>query len=157
MRQIFKITKAELQVLFYSPIAWLMLALFMLQSTMTYFYAVDSLADSMEFTGIVRDATYRLLVKDGMSTSININILGTVFLFIPLLTMGFISRELSSGSIKLLFSSPISNFQIVMGKFFAIAVYAFVMCLWCCWYIYVKPYIISNGCSNWYICYIIFV
>ena len=42
---------------------------------------------------------------------------GSLHFYIPLLTMGLISRELSTGSIKLLYSSPISNAQIVLGRF----------------------------------------
>ncbi len=46
------------------------------------------------------------------------------FLFIPLLTMGVINREYSSGTIKLLHSSPLTTRQIVLGKF--LGVYGFV-------------------------------
>ena len=41
--------------------------------------------------------------------------------------MGIMSREFSTGSIKLLFSSPITNKQIVLGKFYALMVYAFLL------------------------------
>lgn len=50
-----------------------------------------------------------------------------LYLYIPLLTMGLMSRELSSGSIKLLQSSPITNSQIVLGKFLAMVVYGFLL------------------------------
>jgi ABC-2 type transport system permease protein len=46
-----------------------------------------------------------------------------IFLYIPLLTMGLISREINSGTIKLLYSSPIKIRQIVIGKYLAIMVY----------------------------------
>lgn len=42
-----------------------------------------------------------------------------LYLYMPLLTMGLMSREFSSGSIKLLYSSPVTSSQIVMGKFLA--------------------------------------
>lgn len=48
------------------------------------------------------------------------SVLKYTYLYIPLLTMGIISRELSSGSIKLLQSSPVTNFQIVIGKYLAL-------------------------------------
>jgi ABC-2 type transport system permease protein len=38
--------------------------------------------------------------------------------------MGIMSREYNSGSIKLLYSSPITNAQIIWGKFIALMVYA---------------------------------
>ena len=52
-----------------------------------------------------------------------------LYFYIPLLTMGLVSKELSSGSIKLLYSSPVSNTQIILGKFFSMVGFAFVMCL----------------------------
>jgi ABC-2 type transport system permease protein len=48
------------------------------------------------------------------------SVLKYTYLYIPLLTMGIISRELSNGSIKLLQSSPVTNFQIVLGKYLAL-------------------------------------
>lgn len=41
-----------------------------------------------------------------------------LYLFIPLLTMGIMNREVNSGTIKLLYSSPIRSRHIVLGKFF---------------------------------------
>lgn len=46
-----------------------------------------------------------------------------LYLYVPLLTMGLISREINSGSIKLLLSSPIKIKEIVLGKYLAIAAY----------------------------------
>ena len=37
------------------------------------------------------------------------------------------SREYSSGSIKLLFSSPISSLQIILGKYFSMLIYGLIM------------------------------
>jgi ABC-2 type transport system permease protein len=41
--------------------------------------------------------------------------------------MGLMSREYSTGSIKLLFSSPVSNTQIILGKYLAMIVYGFFL------------------------------
>lgn len=41
--------------------------------------------------------------------------------------MGLLSKEYSSGSVKLLFSSPITNWSIVLGKFGAMLVYGGIM------------------------------
>lgn len=58
------------------------------------------------------------------------SVLKYTYLYIPLLTMGIVSRELSNGSIKLLQSSPITNFQIILGKYLALlgfALYFFIV------------------------------
>ena len=53
-----------------------------------------------------------------------------LYLYIPLLTMGLMSRELSSGSIKLLYSSPVTNTQIILGKYLSMMIYNLVlMCI----------------------------
>jgi ABC-2 type transport system permease protein len=51
------------------------------------------------------------------------NVLQNLYLFVPLLTMGLISREINNGSIKLLYSSPVKLHQIVLGKYLAIMIY----------------------------------
>jgi ABC-2 type transport system permease protein len=52
---------------------------------------------------------------------------GYLYLYIPLLTMSLMSRELSSGSIKLLYSSPITNRQIIFGKYLSMMLYGLLM------------------------------
>lgn len=61
--------------------------------------------------------------KYGLFTSVQ----KTLFLYIPLLTMGLMSREIASGSIKLLLSSPVKIRQIVIGKFLAIMAYGLLL------------------------------
>ena len=50
-----------------------------------------------------------------------------LYFYIPLLTMSLVSKELSSGSIRLLYSSPITNTQIIVGKFFSMMIYGLIM------------------------------
>jgi len=50
-----------------------------------------------------------------------------LYLYIPLLTMGLMSKEFESGSIKLLYSSPITNKQIVLGKFFSMMFFGMIL------------------------------
>lgn len=124
MKTIYKIAKTELQVLFYSPVAWLILVIFTFQIGMTF-------ADS--FGGLVRLQHINIALR---SITINTyagwagiftNVLAYVYLYIPLLTMGIMSRELSSGSIKLLYSSPITNTQIILGKYLALMIFGLVL------------------------------
>lgn len=55
------------------------------------------------------------------------NMLVHLYLYIPLLTMGLMSREYSSGSIKLLYSSPVSSIQIIFGKFLSMMIYSLIL------------------------------
>ena len=60
---IYKIARAELRMLFFSPIAWLLLLCFAVQSGMQYIYMFDYLMYSMKEYGGVWDATKSLFVN----------------------------------------------------------------------------------------------
>lgn len=109
--------KTELRVLFYSPIAWLVLILFAVQSGFTF---TDKLREYYvsQVTGVSNSNLTLLVFKTVFET-----LLDTLYLYIPLLTMGLMSREFGSGSIKLLYSSPVSNWQIIAGKYSSMLVF----------------------------------
>ena len=56
-----------------------------------------------------------------------VTVQGSLYLYIPMLTMNLMSREFSSGSIKLLYSSPVTNSEIILGKYVAMLVYSLVL------------------------------
>lgn len=119
MKKIRKIALTELQTLFYSPIAWLLLVLFAVQTGMTFTGGLKGALQSELMGQHFADLTvWPLHLRD---------MLEYLYLYIPLLTMGLISRELNSGSIKLLYSSPVSNAQIILGKYLSMLVYGLVL------------------------------
>lgn len=109
--------KTELRVLFYSPIAWLVLILFAVQSGFAFTDRLRELYVSQVVGGNNYNLTL-LVYKPLFGT-----LLDTLYLYIPLLTMGLMSREFGSGSIKLLYSSPVSNGQIIAGKYASMLVF----------------------------------
>ena len=128
MNMIFKIARTELRNLFYSPVAWFLTIAFMVQCGIYYTYPLYPLAKwqevLMENTPKFKDlglalTTSLFLAPDG----IFMNVLQNLFLFVPLLTMGLISREVNNGTIKLLYSSPLKIREIVLGKYLAIMIY----------------------------------
>ena len=52
MKLIFKIAKAELRNLFYSPIAWFLTIAFMVECAITYTKVVNNLASQQEMGGM---------------------------------------------------------------------------------------------------------
>lgn len=119
---LFRIARTELATLFYSPVAWLLLVAFACQvgfdfsSILTEIVKVKALGRTISFSvtaGVVL----------GMKGIFEV-IQGTIYLYIPLLTMNLMSREYASGSIKLLYSSPVNSIQIVGGKFLAMVAFA---------------------------------
>ncbi|HVK46645.1 MAG TPA: Gldg family protein [Pseudobacter sp.] len=119
MKIILKIARAELRNLFYSPIAWLVLILF-------YFFAAIMFAIPAERYATVQEiyleeqpdwVGFAQSLCNLMINPIIEKMAEHIYLFIPLLTMGVINREISNGTIKLLYSSPVSTREIVIGKY----------------------------------------
>jgi ABC-2 type transport system permease protein len=123
-----RIAKIELNSLFYSPIAWLMLIVFFIQTSIAFSGVLSYWITVQELGGQYTESREFFTSKIfGTPAGIIGTIAYNLFLYLPLLTMGLISREISSGTIKLLYSSPIRIRNIVLGKFMAIAAYSLVL------------------------------
>lgn len=130
MKKTIRISKIELATLFYSPIAWLLLIVFFVQCGMTYSEYMQGWVTMQELGGDYKEQLQFLTANIfaypmGMTNPIT----GNLYLYLPLLTMGLISREISSGTIKLLYSSPVKIKHIVFGKFLAICAYCLMLTL----------------------------
>jgi ABC-2 type transport system permease protein len=127
MKLLFKIAKNELRYLFYSPIAWFVMIVFWVVCAAFYINALYPIAwqqdiylkNSPGFNGLGESLTARIFQKQGVFD----NVINNLYYFIPILTMGLISREVTSNSVKLLYSSPVSIRKIVLGKYLGIVLY----------------------------------
>ncbi|NML22781.1 ABC transporter permease subunit [Pseudoflavitalea sp. G-6-1-2] len=128
MKLILKISRTELRNLFYSPVAWFLFIAFLIQSAFFYCRVVQELAkwqtlslqNSPDFEGFNRSLTQLVFLNpDGIYS----NAISNLYLFLPLLTMGIISREINNDTIKLLYSSPVKTRQVVLGKFLALMIF----------------------------------
>lgn len=127
MKTTWKIAQAELKSLFSSPIAWLILIIFTFQAGLGM---SDKLSDEIRHIALYGrgyNLTGAILARE--VGSVFSDMLENLYLYIPLLTMGLMSKEYSSGSIKLLYSSPITNAQIIFGKYASMLVYSAVLML----------------------------
>lgn len=125
MRTICKIARTELQILFYSPIAWLVLVIFAFQSGTLFVNMFSGLLANQEAGYGASNITQAIFAN--VDYGIFPMIQGYLYLYVPLLTMGLMSRELSSGSITLLYSSPVTNMQIILGKYLSMMIYGLVL------------------------------
>jgi len=103
MKQIWMITRRELQSFFDSLIAYIMIVVFLaLSGLFTWLYGSDifyvNQASLQSFFGIA---------------------FWTLFFFIPALTMKQIAEERKTGTIEMLLTKPISEWQLLWGKFLA--------------------------------------
>lgn len=128
MKTLLRVAGTELRTLFYSPIAWFLMIVFLIQCGIVYLSGIENVAKTQEIGGIglqyIRDLTERIFLSPrGLFGTVMQNL----YLYIPLLTMGLISRETSSGTIRLLYSSPIKVREIILGKFVAMMVYSLLL------------------------------
>ena len=121
MNMIYKIAKTELQMLFYSPVAWLVLIIFTFQSGMIFSGMIEMIEREQAM------GYDPLFISSSLFNRLFYSVQDYLFLYIPLLTMGLVSRDLSGGTIKLLHSSPMTNTQIILGKFLSMMIFALLL------------------------------
>jgi ABC-2 type transport system permease protein len=125
MSNILAITSKELKSYFASPIAYVVIGLYALVYGFYFYTAVEFFnRQSMQMAGF-----------GGPAPAVNINeqLIRPVFQYsmvvflivLPMVTMRTYSEEKRSGTMELLLTSPITDFQIIMGKFLgAMGLYA---------------------------------
>jgi ABC-2 type transport system permease protein len=124
MRSIYRIGRQELSILFHSPVAWLILIVFPIQIGMDFAEYILMLGRSQRMGTSFQQVTNIVFAsQNGFYAGVK----STLYFYIPLLTMGLISRELHSGSIKLLLSSPVKVRDIVLGKYLSMMVYGLIL------------------------------
>jgi ABC-2 type transport system permease protein len=131
MRNILAVAGKELRAYFHSPIAYLVMALFAVLCGF-FFY---------NYTAAFVVQTFRMMATGQMAPNVSVNeyIIRPLFegvltvvllLLIPLVTMRLFAEEKRSGTIELLLTSPLTDLQIILGKFLgALALYAVLMLL----------------------------
>ena len=125
MKTIYKLARTELLTVFYSPIAWLVLVAFTFQVVTIFTLLLQNLALTQSLGFGLYDVTYN--VFSSFEGGVFSNVQGYLYLYIPLLTMGLMSKDLGSGSIKLLYSSPITNTQIILGKYLSMMIFGLLL------------------------------
>jgi len=128
MKTIFRVAKTELKTLFYSPIAWFLMIVLFIQCGLKYMGSIKGIARTQELGGMEINLLNNLTA--GIFTGFSglfPTVIQVLYLYIPLLTMSLISRETGSGTIKLLYSSPVKVREIVLGKYLAMLVYSLLL------------------------------
>ena len=100
------VARRELYAYLLSPTGYLVAALFLFFSSLVYFAAAPLLLGSGFAPG--QPASLRLFFQIGI---------WVLFLIVPALSMRTVSEELRSGTIETLMTAPVSEGQVVLGKF----------------------------------------
>ncbi len=132
MRVVLAIIKKELKAYFASPIAYVVMTVFLFIIGFYFFALIQRFS---EMTWAMRaQQQYQF----GMQ-NLNINeevvrpffsIILTISLFImPILTMRLFSEEMEAGTLELLFTSPVTEIQLIGGKYLASVIFYLLMIL----------------------------
>jgi ABC-2 type transport system permease protein len=134
MRKILAITKREFKSYFYSPVGYIVLGLFIIISGVFFYIYLDSFV-KMCLQASFYEAQYRGMTQ----TTLNVNYhmirpfiydVALISMFIlPLVTMRLFAEEKKQGTVELLFTTPVSLNEIIIGKFLAGLAYYGIMLL----------------------------
>lgn len=119
MRNIWVITKKELKTYFTSPIAYVVIAVFLVLVGF-FFYSLIWWFNSQSLQMAQNPYYYQQLnINQMVYSPLFHNTSIILLLMLPLLTMRLFSEEKKIGTEELLFTSPISVNQIILGKYLA--------------------------------------
>src|ERR1041385_6774032 len=134
MRNVLAIIERELRAYFSSPIAYVVLTIFAFLSGL-FFRSILAQVMQMALISQMQAAQTgpRPLDMPGMISRGFLSTMSVILLFfMPMLTMGLFSEEKKRGTIELLLTSPLTDLEVVLGKFFAGAAF-FLILLFTLW------------------------
>src|SRR5947199_9121452 len=124
MRNILAIAQKELRSYFASPIAYIVIGFFALLYGF-FFVAILRYFISQSMQAGLMGGAQSMNVNQQLIRPLLQNFLVVTLFLLPMVTMRTYSEEKRSGTIELLLTSPVTDFQIVMGKFLgAMGLYA---------------------------------
>ncbi len=131
MRNILAIVERELRAYFSSPIAYVVLTIFIFLSGI-FFRSILAQVLQMGLMSQMQAQQLgpRPMDMPGMISRGFLSTMSVILLFImPMLTMGLFSEEKKRGTIELLLPAPITDLQVVLGKFFAAGAFYIILLL----------------------------
>src|SRR5438445_922247 len=126
MRNTLAVAGKELRTYFHSPIAYVVMAA----------YAVFCGYSFSQITAMYLNLSFRMMMMGQGSPSVSLNeviirgmleglLTVVLLLLIPLITMRLFAEEKRSGTMELLLTSPVTDLEIIFGKFLgALALYS---------------------------------
>jgi len=134
MRNILAIVERELRAYFISPIAYVVLTIFVFLSGI-FFRTILAQVMQMALISQMQAQQFgpRPMDMPGMISRSFLSTMSVILLFmIPMITMGLFSEEKRRGTIELLLTAPLTDLQVVIGKFLAAGTF-FILLLLSTW------------------------
>jgi ABC-2 type transport system permease protein len=119
MQNVLAIWQREMKSYFVSPIAYVVLTVFMFLCGFFFFSLVNIVVQQTMLQAQYGQGASAIDVP-GLITKSFFGTMAVILLFmIPMLTMGLFAEEKKRGTIELLLTTPVGNFQAMMGKYLA--------------------------------------
>jgi ABC-2 type transport system permease protein len=129
MRVLWAIFRKELRSYFVSPVAYVVLGIFLVLSGYFFYSLVRQFGEASLFyfqqASMMRQAPPPMNLNEWVIRPFFLNTSVVILFLMPLLTMRLFAEEKKSGTIELLLTSPVTDLQVTVGKFLsAFALYA---------------------------------
>jgi ABC-2 type transport system permease protein len=128
MKPVYTILKRELKSYFASPIAYVVLLVFLILSGIFFFLYLQGFVES-QFDPRFQFFKERINLNDFVVRPYFGTVSIILLLMMPLITMRLIAEERRNFTAELLFTSPVRVFHIILGKFLASFCFFVVMVL----------------------------
>ena len=128
LRNIAAIVEKEWRHYFGSPIAWVALFVWTLLFGIFFFFGLSFFVRQSAMTAQQAEFGPKLSLNEYVIRPVFHNMAVVALFLAPMLTMRLFAEEKRQGTIELLATSPITDFQIVLGKFLAaVGLYALMI------------------------------
>lgn len=129
MRNIWALVRKEFKAYFTSPIAYVVLAVFLVLSGYFFFGLTAAFnIQSMHYSRYQGAQGAELNVNEMVIRPLFYNMSIILLLMIPMFTMRMYAEEKKGGTLELLLTSPLTHTQLILGKFLSgLAVYLLMM------------------------------
>jgi ABC-2 type transport system permease protein len=127
MQTILAIWQREMKGYFVSPIAYVVLTLFLLISGVFFFGDLNALYQYTMSTAQMGQGTQPIDVPGEVVRSLFGTFTIILLFLLPMLTMGVFAEEKKRGTIELLLTTPVGNLQALLGKFLATLTFLLIL------------------------------
>jgi len=132
------LTRRELAALFYSPLAYVLLVGLTLIGFLQFWI----------FVSVIMEHSERAMGQPMFEPIVSRYIIGLIPVFcvivmVPVLTMRQFSEELRSGTLEVLLTAPVKEWQVVLGKF--LAAFRFFLLAWYPWGLFLLALRVEGG------------
>ncbi len=118
MRNFWAVFKRELKVYFTSPIAYAVMIIFLAMAGY-FFYTGMSYYSMLSFQAAQNPQIYKVNLSEVVMNPLFGNVSVVMLLMIPALTMRLFAEEKKTGTYELLFTYPLRDVEVLLGKYFA--------------------------------------